>query len=180
MMAVDRQVVQRVVSGGQTGVDRAALDAAIASGVDHGGWCPRGRLAEDGVIPARYRLVESASRRYWVRTERNVIDSDGTLIVHRGPLRGGTAFTQRMAIKHAKPLYLIDTRQPVATAAIHDWIRQHGIQVLNCAGPRESSAPGIGLEARRLLVDLLAAHATGSGGEAENHPRAATGAGPKD
>ena len=80
----------RIVSGGQTGVDRAALDAALELGIAHGGWCPRGRLAEDGPIADRYGLRETASSDYAVRTEQNVVDSDATLILHRGPLTGGT------------------------------------------------------------------------------------------
>jgi predicted Rossmann-fold nucleotide-binding protein len=74
-------MIERLVSGGQTGVDRAALDVAIACGIPHGGWCPRGRISEAGPIPAHYQLTETDSFKYWVRTERNVIDSDATLIL---------------------------------------------------------------------------------------------------
>ncbi|MEM8679348.1 MAG: putative molybdenum carrier protein, partial [Planctomycetota bacterium] len=95
--------LDKVVSGGQTGVDRGALDAAIYLGLPHGGWCPRGRLAEDGVIPARYELQETTAPQYAVRTEKNVIDSDATLILHSGPLSGGTKYTRAMAEKHQRP-----------------------------------------------------------------------------
>src|SRR5688572_12994856 len=91
--------VQRIVSGGQTGVDRGALDAAIALGIEHGGWCPRGRLAEDGQIPRRYQLTETKTSKYRERTERNVLDSDGTLILFRALLSGGTELTRRLAVQ---------------------------------------------------------------------------------
>lgn len=85
--------VRRIVSGGQTGVDRAALDVAMQLSIEHGGWCPRGRLAEDGTIPSRYDLRETRSAKYHVRTERNVVDSDATLILYRKSLTGGTLLT---------------------------------------------------------------------------------------
>jgi hypothetical protein len=81
--------LQRIVSGGQAGVDRAALDWAIARGIPHGGWCPAGRIAEDGMIPERYQLRETASPGYRERTRRNVEDSDGTLILNLGELDAG-------------------------------------------------------------------------------------------
>ncbi len=92
----------RIVSGGQTGVDRAALDVAIALGIEHGGWCPRGRLAEDGTIPARYLLRETSSSEYAVRTEQNVIDSDGTLVIYYQRLQRGSLLTYRLAKEHGK------------------------------------------------------------------------------
>ena len=147
--------VARIVSGGQTGVDRGALDAAIELGLEHGGWCPRGRLAEDGAIPARYQLAETSAAEYWVRTERNVVDSDGTLILYRGALSGGTELTIRMARKHKKPHLLLDLAAAPDPAAARDWIRQHRIAVLNVAGPRESSAPGIGRSVDKFLRTVL-------------------------
>ena len=93
----------KIISGGQTGVDRGALDAAIALGVPHGGWCPHGRLAEDGIIPARYQLRQTDSPEYHVRTEKNVQDSDATLILYRGEMKGGTKLTWQLAERHAKP-----------------------------------------------------------------------------
>ena len=149
-------LIDRIVSGGQTGVDRGGLEAAIALGIDHGGWCPLGRLAEDGEIPSEYRLTESESAEYRVRTERNVIDSHGTLILYRDGLSGGTKYTHKMAKKHFKPCYLIDLTRELNVADVRAWLEQHRISVLNVAGPRESSHPGISAEARDALLSILA------------------------
>lgn len=147
--------IREIVSGGQTGVDRGALDAAIALGIHHGGWCPRGRRAEDGVIPARYKQSETESASYHVRTEQNVIDSDATLIIARGPLSGGTALTLRMAVKHARPYFVVDLQQAVKAEEIRTWLRQHRVSRLNVAGPRESSSRGITQQARLLIEEIF-------------------------
>lgn len=144
-----------IVSGGQTGVDRGALDAAIWLAIPHGGKCPQGRRAEDGVIPDRYLLEETTSRRYSIRTEMNVVESDGTLILYYGQLSGGTDFTRRMAIKNQKPFFLFDFTDPSDFDDIITWISEHDIAVLNCAGPRESSCPGIGSLARQVCLELF-------------------------
>ena len=151
------QGVRRVVSGGQTGVDRAALDVALRLRIDHGGWCPRGRLAEDGTIPARYRLRETPSAEYRFRTEQNVLDSDGTLILFRRSLTGGTLLTRRLVKRHGRPLMLVDLAGKPARSPeeVFRWLREHAIGVLNVAGPRESTAAGIGDDARRFLLELL-------------------------
>jgi hypothetical protein len=148
-------MVLTVVSGGQTGVDRAALDAAMAAGLPCGGWCPRGRRAEDGTVPARYPLQETATRSYPERTERNIRDSDATLVLHAGALRGGTALTVRLCRAAGRPLLRLDPRTGDA-AAVADWIRAHGVRRLNVAGPRESEQPGIGAAARALLLATFA------------------------
>jgi len=148
-------VVQRIVSGGQTGVDRAALDAAIELGIEHGGWCPQGRIAEDGVISADYRLREADSPEYPVRTERNIVDSDGTLILFRERLFGGTELTRRLAVKCEKPHFLVDLAGDVDLAAVRQWLAMNKIHVLNVAGPRESNYPGIGQAARDVIRLLL-------------------------
>jgi len=145
----------RIVSGGQTGVDRAALDAALELTIPHGGWCPRGRLAEDGRIADRYKLRETSSSDYAERTEQNVLDSDGTLILCRGSLRGGTLLTQQLAQRHGKPCLAVDLDSPTAASDVHDWLLSARVEVLNVAGPRESQSPGIGLLAKRYLLELL-------------------------
>lgn len=156
----------RIVSGGQTGVDRAALDAALALGLACGGWCPSGRRAEDGPIPARYPLRETASPDYRVRTEANVRDSDATLILVEGPLTGGTALTARIARRLGRPLRVVDLARGPDPGGLAPWLRAHGVRVLNVAGPRESQRPGIGARARRWLEAALAPFA-GTGGVAQ-------------
>ena len=145
----------KVVSGGQTGVDRAALDAAIQMRLEHGGSCPLGRRAEDGAVPDRYQLTETDSPAYRVRTERNVVESDGTLILCRGPLRGGTRLTRQLARRHHKPCRVIDLGRRPGVAAARAWRRRHSIGVLNVAGPRESQAPGIGAEAFEFCLRMF-------------------------
>ena len=147
--------IHRIVSGGQTGVDRGALDAAISLGMEHGGWCPRGRLAEDGQVPDIYELVETDSPDYPVRTEQNVIDSDATLILYRNRVSGGTNFTYRMAKKHKRPYLLIDLDNGQDVDGVRAWLLANGVSVLNVAGPRESSSVGIGREAREFLLAVL-------------------------
>jgi hypothetical protein len=145
----------QVISGGQTGVDRGALDAAIRAGIVHGGWCPQGRLAEDGRIPERYGLRETDSRQYAVRTERNVLDSDATLILCRGRPIGGTELTLRLARRHKRPHLVVDLDQPSDPAAVTAWLKQNDIKVLNVAGPRESQSPGIEAVSRDFMVCVL-------------------------
>lgn len=141
----DRGVPDRIISGGQTGADRAALDVAIQLNIPHGGWCPRGRRAEDGPLDERYQLRETASRNYAVRTERNVVASDATLIVSALPLSGGTKLTRDLAERHGKPLLVIDTAAPTLenAAAIRQWITTQALSTVNVAGPRESTQHGI-------------------------------------
>jgi len=145
----------KIISGGQTGVDRAALDAAIELGIPHGGWCPAGRRSEDGRIPDRYQLAETDSTEYRVRTERNLLDSDGTLIVCRGKLRGGTKLTRRFASRHDKPCFVVDLQESPEPEMVRQWIRECKIATLNIAGPRESQQPGIAEEARQFIAAVL-------------------------
>jgi hypothetical protein len=148
-------MVEKLISGGQTGVDRAALDVALSLGIPCGGWCPRGRRAEDGVIPARYPLLETLDEDYACRTEWNVRDADGTLILGRSPLQGGTALTVALARHYGKPLQLVDLGIASGLEETAQWLRRHRIRVLNVAGPRESSQPGIYAEAVNYLQRLL-------------------------
>ena len=154
-MAVNRHGVERIVSGGQTGVDRGALDAAIALGIPHGGWCPRGRGAEDGVIADKYQLQEHASRDYAERTRQNVIDSDGTLILYRERLQGGTLLTHRFAQQLNKPLLRMRLDRPVHYDRIVLWLQTSSIRVLNIAGPRGSSHSGIAMLAFEVVCKLF-------------------------
>jgi hypothetical protein len=136
-------VIERIVSGGQTGVDRAALDVALELHLPCGGWCPRGRRAEDGRLDARYPLTETPSAAYPQRTEWNVRDSDGTLILAVGPLRGGTALTRKLALRIGRPFLVIDLARLPVPHALRDWAADNTVRVLNVAGPRESDSPGI-------------------------------------
>jgi hypothetical protein len=145
----------KIISGGQTGVDRAALDVAIELGIDHGGWCPAGRKAEDGQIPPHYRLTETRETDYVTRTRLNVRDSDGTLILTLGETSGGTLQTIRFANELWRPLLLVDLNKPVDSSVFHDWLSTNRIKVLNIAGPRESKSAGIQARASNCLRDLL-------------------------
>jgi hypothetical protein len=152
---VEARAPLRIVSGGQTGVDRAALDVALRLGIPCGGWCPRGRRAEDGRIPSRYPLVETPAARYPQRTEWNVRDSDGTVVLHAGRPRGGTALTLRLLARQRKPALRLDLDESPQPRALAEWIAREGIRVLNVAGPRESECRGLGGRAARFLEAAL-------------------------
>ncbi len=147
--------VRKIVSGGQSGVDRAALDAAIGSGIPCGGWCPRNRYAEDGPIGERYPLTETPSADTAQRTEWNVRDSDGTLVLARGEPSGGTALTIRFARALGRPFLVVDLPEAGGPGRVRRWIRENRIGVLNVAGPRESRCPGIYAEASAFLRTVL-------------------------
>jgi hypothetical protein len=147
-----RPLLERIVSGGQTGADRAALDWAIAKGIAHGGWCPHGRRAEDGRISARYALKETPSREYDQRTRWNVRDSDGTLIISRAAeLTGGSAFTALCAQRFGKPWLHV---HPGHAGTLRDFLAHHRIRTLNVAGPRASGDPEIYAYALTVLEQL--------------------------
>lgn len=152
-------MLKKIISGGQTGVDRAALDVAIRLGIAHGGWVPKGRLAEDGTIPAHYRMQEMPTAEYAARTEQNVREADGTLIISRGTPTGGTDTTRKMALKHGKPLLHIDLtlgHKPAdAGSLIASWLDLNRIDILNVAGPRASNDPAIHMEAVHILTHAL-------------------------
>jgi hypothetical protein len=139
-------MIKKIISGGQTGVDQAALDTAIKLKIPHGGWIPKGRLTEKGPLPGKYQLQEMPTDSYPERTEQNVIDSDGTLIISHGSLTGGSAYTRKMAMKHGKPWFHTDLNKlPTFHAGmlIEDWISKNNIETLNVAGPRASKDPQI-------------------------------------
>ena len=147
----------RVVSGGQTGVDRGALDAALRLGVPCGGWCPAGRLAEDGVIPACYPVTELAGAGYGERTRKNVEDSDGTLIVTFGHASGGTAYTIEVCEKLGRPHLIVDAASGTLEEAVDRvvrFVREEGIGQLNVAGPRASGEPRAHEYAYGLMRDV--------------------------
>jgi len=154
-------MLTKIISGGQTGADRAALDFAIKHKIPHGGRVPRGRMAEDGSIPDIYQLREMRSPSYSARTEQNVKDADGTLIVSHGRLTGGSSYTAWMARKHSRPLLHLDmTKLDVHEAAgrVRAWLEANSIRTLNVAGPRQSTDPDIYDTTMRLLEATVEDH----------------------
>jgi hypothetical protein len=159
-------MLRKVISGGQTGVDQAALRAAQTCGLGCGGWCPPGRECESGIIPARFPLQETPQDRSphapdiprSQRTEWNVRDSDATLILrpHSIDKDLGTDWTARCAIHLGRPLLVLDPGDPEAASAIRDWLSALEIRTLNVAGPSEGTVPGIGDQAYSLLVEVFA------------------------
>jgi hypothetical protein len=150
--------IEKIVSGGQTGADQAALDTAIKLDIPHGGWIPRGRMTESGPLPEKYRLREMPTDSYALRTEQNVIDSDGTLIVSRGRLTGGSEYTREMALKHRRPhlhVNLEETNRFQAVLNIVRWLQENRIRTLNVAGPRASKDPGIQAAVGGLLEAVI-------------------------
>lgn len=150
---------RRIISGGQTGVDRAALDVARALGISCGGWCPRGRLAEDGPIHPRYPLTETSNPEPAVRTGRNVAGSDGTLILTPIPLSGGTALTRLRAGELGRPCLVANPEVKDALPVVASWLGQWppGSGVVNVAGPRESEHPGVYQSALQFMTALWSA-----------------------
>lgn len=153
----ERPALSKVISGGQTGVDRAALDVCLKLGVSCGGWCPKGRIAEDGVIPVEYPLTEAVSGDYEQRTEWNVRDSDATLILTWGKPKSGTLLTYKRAVFWHKPVEVIDLQampdpplQPVLA-----WIARNEVHILNIAGPRASFGSHVYAEAYKFIMNLL-------------------------
>jgi hypothetical protein len=148
----------KIICGGQTGIDRGTLDAAIACGFPCGGWCPPGRLAEDGQIPERYPVIEIKEGGYRQRTLRNVLESDGTAILYFSHIEGGTEETLRFCIKKHKLYKLIDAEEISAERAaflLVSFVQHYGIEVLNVAGPRQSKAPHAHTYAHAVINLLL-------------------------
>jgi len=152
-----------IVSGGQTGADRAALDWAIAHEIPHGGWCPKGRRAEDGPLDVIYQVTETEGEGYRARTVRNVRDSDATLILNLGELEGGSLETLRIAERRSKPVRVVQLDAlptDAALAEVRDWLRINAVERLNVAGPRESKRPGVYAAAYALLAELFESRQT--------------------
>ena len=127
-------MIEKIISGGQTGADRAALDVALKLDISHGGWIPKGRITEEGALPEQYQMQEMLTESYADRTEKNVIDSDGTLIICRGRPTGGSDYTREMALKHKKQLLHVDLNQTSsfdAASLISSWIKLYQIKTLN-------------------------------------------------
>ena len=148
----------KIISGGQTGVDRGALAAALEAGAPCGGWCPQGRRSEQGPIPPVYPVVELAGAGYRERTLQNVLDSDGTAIIHDGALEGGTRLTWVLCEQHGRASALVDTSalsRDQAIDALVAFVTGNGLGVLNVAGPRASKWPEAFGCARALVAGLL-------------------------
>jgi hypothetical protein len=152
----------KIISGGQTGADRAALDWAIKNNVEHGGWCPKGRKAEDGAIASCYLLKESSAASYLQRTEWNVRDSDGTVIFTIKPsLSGGSKRTAEFAEAQKKPwLHVSAADKEIALRKLTEFIKQHNISVLNVAGSRSSKEPGVAEFVMKTLAQAFKSECT--------------------
>ncbi len=144
-----------IISGGQTGVDRAALDFALCNHMRCGGWCPRGRLAEDGPINLRYPLSETFSADLLARTHMNVVESDATLILIFSDMDEGTQTTWDLAREHGKPVFVWKIDQNRNFQQFQNWLEKNNVRTLNVAGPRESNAPGIHGATVDVLEQLL-------------------------
>jgi len=151
--------VVKIVSGGQTGADRGGLDAAIELGIPHAGWCPKGRRAEDEIIPSKYLLKESGSSYYVKRTEQNVDDSTATVIFYRGRLFGGSKKTEEFAVQYGRPVLSLDLDMGADSAVrtLHEWLMSlhDSLIILNVAGMRGSKAPDIHSVVKDVLVCVL-------------------------
>jgi hypothetical protein len=157
--AIEKSRSPRIVSGGQTGVDQGALAAALDAGADCGGWCPDGRVSEQGVIPSQYPVYELSGAGYLERTLQNVIDSEGTAIVFNAGLEGGTRSTTRYCEQNDRPCVLIDAAILTfdeAVETLQDFIHRNNVAVLNVAGPRGSKWCDAHDYTYRLLSDFLA------------------------
>ena len=149
-------MIHTILSGGQTGVDRAALDVGLELGMSCRGWCPKGRRAADGPIDARYPLTETSTAAYEERTERNVLASDGTLVLRGEQSSPGTEFTIELAARHAKPCLVVELFNRPDAAMVRRWAEEHRVRVVNVAGPRASQSPGVYERAKAFLCELLA------------------------
>ncbi len=148
-------IINKIITGGQSGVDRSALDFSIKHNIPHGGWCPKNRWAEDGRIPDKYNLTETVEESPKSRTYNNVMDSDATLIIFKRNKDEGTNKTIEFCIRNKKPYFEIDLRKNVEQSEFKEWAALNKIEILNIAGPRESNNPGIYNKISPLLEHLL-------------------------
>lgn len=151
-------ILLKIISGGQTGVDQAGLDVAIKLNIPYGGWIPKGRLTEAGPLPEKYDLQEMPTKSYPLRTEKNVIDSDGTVIISHGKLTDGSDYTRKMAEKQCKAWIHLDMAKmslDYAVRLLKTWVTDNGIRTLNVAGPRASKDPEIYTVTVKVLENLL-------------------------
>jgi hypothetical protein len=148
-------MITRLVSGGQTGVDRAAMDAAMAAGISVSGWCPKTRKAEDGVIPEIYPLTETPGAEYDQRTEWNVRDSQGTLLLISGTIFGGSLHTKNCCQHYDKPFLVVDLSETANFDEVVTWLALNNVHILNVAGPREGHCAGIYEKAKTYIEELL-------------------------
>jgi len=156
--------LKTILSGGQTGVDRAALDVALKLKIHCTGWCPKGRLAEDGIISALYPLKETKSIKPEVRTEQNVIDADATLILTKEHnLDKGSQYTIEMCKKHNKPILVLnlDDQSEVLSETFIKWLSELQVKTLNIGGPRESSIPGLYNSSKEILLTIISGQIIG-------------------
>jgi hypothetical protein len=150
--------IVKIISGGQPGADQAALDAAMELGIDHGGWIAKDRLAEEGPLAEKYNLEETATGGDSGSSERNVLDADGTVVITRGPLAGGSKLTVALAQRHSKPCLHLDLQRvhPLkASSKLYQWILAHGVKVLNVAGSRSAEDRAIYNDAYQVIWGLF-------------------------
>lgn len=150
--------IKKIISGGQTGADQSALDFAIENKFPHGGWCPRGRLTEEGPLDKKYNLQETKTADYDERTLRNVLSSDATLIFCHGELSGGSLHTLILAQIHQKPVWVVDLRGSIPPKQVRDWLKKHQVKILNVAGSRASKDPNIYAGVKHYLKELFNAN----------------------
>ncbi|MBW2367218.1 MAG: putative molybdenum carrier protein [Deltaproteobacteria bacterium] len=147
-------MVKKIISGGQTGAQQGALDAVIEFGIPYGGWIPKGRLTEDGPLQGMLTFTEMPTKSDKACTEQNVVDSDGTVIISRGRLKGGSAYTKKMAKRHNNPYLHINLKKTAtffAASEIIKWVEENDIEVLNVTGPRENKDPFICKDVQKII-----------------------------
>lgn len=151
-----KHLIKKIISGGQTGVDQGALEAALSLNISLGGFCPNGRICENGIIPDKFQLIETESKDYSDRTEKNIINSDATLILTtKNKLSGGTYLTKILTNRHKKPCLILNLKEEMDKKAFSEWINNNKVKILNIAGPRESKEKGIYAKTIIYLKELL-------------------------